>query len=198
MDDAIRHTCRSTYPAFHHEGARIQQSIRYIVLHSTEGTTAKAAAEYFMQPASGGSANLTLDDTTCYRSLGDFVIPWGAPPLNTHGFHIEQAGFAKWTRAEWMVHEQTIKRAAYKAALRCRWYKIPPRVLTVKQLQDDYGHLEHGSRIPVHRGPLEGGIVTHATISKAFGLSDHTDPGDGYPIDVFLAHVHEYLKDSDL
>lgn len=187
-----QHTCLSTYPAYHHEGARGQASIRYIVLHSTEGPTAQGAAEYFVSPDSGGSANLCLDDNQCYRSLGDFVIPWGAPPLDTNGFHIEQAGYAAWTRAEWLAHERTIERAAYKAALRCRWYKIPPRLLDQAGLLADFG-TELDGGIPRRPGPLEGGVVTHATISAVYHESTHTDPGPGYPIDVFMAHLHAYL-----
>jgi len=191
VTDTIHHTCRATYPAYNHGGERTQGSIRYIVLHSTEGDTAKGAAEYFTHPESGGSANLVVDDTVCYRCLGDNVIPWGAPPLNTHGFHIEQAGCAKWTRAEWMAHEATIDRAAFKAALRVKWYTIPPRLLDVAALKADYGHAES------HGLPPGGGITTHAVISKAFGLSDHSDPGPNYPLDVFMAHLEKHLA-SDL
>lgn len=191
LTDTIQHTCRSTYPAFNHGGERTQASIRYVVLHSTEGDTAKGAAEYFTHPQSGGSANLVVDDTVCYRCLGDNVIPWGAPPLNTHGFHIEQAGYAKWSRTEWMAHEQTIERAAFKAALRCKWYRIPARLLDVAALKKDYGDAETKGLAP------GGGITTHAVISAAFGLTNHTDPGDSYPLDVFLDHLDRHLA-SDL
>ncbi len=201
--DPYRHTCSSRFPAYHHSGARIQQSIRYIVLHSTEGPTAEGAASYFMSPDSGGSANLVVDDRSCYRSLGDFVVPWGAPPLNANGFHIEQAGYAAWSREDWLAHEETIVRAAYKAALRCRWYKIPPRLLDVAALERDFGTLpvtgdSNTTSIPYRPGPLEGGIVTHATISAAYRQSDHTDPGAGYPADVFMQYLHRWLEDKNL
>ena len=39
----------------------------------------------------------------------------------------------------------------------------------------------------------EGHVTTHATISKAYGQSSHTDPGAGYPLDVFLAYVKKFI-----
>ena len=189
IPDPITRECRTDYPAFHHEGERRAASIRYIVLHSTEGPTAEGAARYFMEPGSGGSANLVVDDFRCYRCLPDTVIPWGAPPLNTHGFHIEQAGYAAWTRARWLMHRNLIRRAAYKASLRVRQHKIPLRVLTASELIKDYGQTFDGNFQP---GPLHGGIVTHRVIDQAFHESDHTDPGPNYPLDVFMGYLTKY------
>ena len=191
--DPISRECRHDFAAYHHSGDRRPASIRYIVLHSTEGDTAKDAASWFQNPNSGGSANLVVDDNTCYQTLRDDVIPWGAPPLNTHGFHIEQAGYARWSRAEWLKHEGTIERAAFKAALRVKWYKIRPVVLDVEALKQDFGPDLGNGAIPVNPGGLNGGIVTHHTVSDAYKLSDHTDPGTGYPIDVFMTHLAHYL-----
>jgi hypothetical protein len=143
-----------------------------------------------MQPASGGSANLVVDDGRCFKTLLDHVIPWGAPPLNTLGFHIEQAGMAAWTRREWLKHRKTVERAAYKAALRCKWYRIPPVELDVDGLRRDFGQEFQGTHQP---GPLNGGVVTHATISAAYHETDHTDPGEGYPMDVFLDYLKGFL-----
>lgn len=173
--------CLTTYHAVHSSGARAAQLVRYIVLHSTEGDTAEGAARYFTTQASGGSSNLVVDDTVCYRVLNDLVVPWGAPPLNTSGFHIEQTGYAAWTRAEWLRHHPTIERAAYKASLRCERFKIPARVLNVAQLRADFAKHEPA-----------GGVVTHATISAAFAESTHTDPGHGYPLDVFMQRLDSY------
>jgi len=178
----IQAECLTTYRAIHSSGPRTARLIRYVVLHDTEGPTAQGAAEYFTAPESGGSSNLVVDDNDCFRVLDDLVIPWGAPPLNTSGFHIEQAGYAAWSRAQWLEHSPTITRAAFKASLRCKWYSIPPRVLNVAQLRADFAQHQPG-----------GGIVTHATISAAFAESTHTDPGHGYPIDVFLSRLQGFL-----
>ena len=178
----IQADCLTTYRAVHTSGARSAGLVRYVVLHDTEGDTARGAAEYFTHPESGGSSNLVVDDHECYRVLDDLLIPWGAPPLNTSGFHIEQAGYAAWSRAQWLEHGPTISRAAFKASLRCTRFRIPARVLNVAQLRADFAKHEPG-----------GGIVTHATVSAAFAESTHTDPGHGYPIDVFLTRLQSFL-----
>jgi hypothetical protein len=195
LPDPLARECRDDHPAYHHEGERRQASIRYIVLHSTEGGTAESVAKYFMTPQSGGSANIVVDDFACYRCLADTIIPWGAPPLNTHGFHIEQAGYAAWSRARWLLHRGTIRRAAYKAAQRCRWYKIPARILTAAELERDFGKdfIQHDGTAIFQPGPLHGGIVTHRVIDDAFHDSTHTDPGPSYPLDVFMKYLNGFL-----
>ncbi len=200
MIEPVARECHSQFPAYHHEGERMQRSIRYIVLHSTEGGTARSVAEYFMQPSSGGSANLIVDDFECYRCLGDNVAPWGAPPLNTHGLHIEQAGYAAWPRWRWLLHRNTVRRAAYKAALRHKWYSIPVRVLDVEALIDDFGSYVavEGAEPRFEPGPLRGGIVTHKTISAAYHQTSHTDPGPGYPLDLFVKYVNGFLGAQQL
>jgi hypothetical protein len=167
--------CITRLKAVHTSGPRKASDIRNIVMHSTEGPTAAGAAGWFANPKSSGSANLVVDGKECYRTVDDLVVPWAAPPLNTKGFHIEQAGYTHWTRAEWLAHTPTLDRAAYKAALRAVEYKIPIRFV----------------------GPLglrlgRRGFTSHAAVSKAFRQSDHTDPGTGYPWDVFLALVKRY------
>ncbi len=193
IPDPVARGCRTGYPAYHHSGDRLLSSIRYVVLHCGEAPSAESIARGFMLPSSTGSSNLAVDDFRCFKPLLDHVIPWGAPPLNTHGFHVEQAGYAAWPRSRWLLHRNTVRRAAYKAALRCRWYRIPTVLLTPEQLRKDYGQEFQGTFQP---GPLAGGIVTHRTVSEAFGDSNHTDPGDGYPLDVFMSYLRDYASRS--
>lgn len=174
----VKAGCLTTYTAVHNSGGRTKEDIKYIVLHSTEGPTAQGAASWFTNPNSGGSANIVVDDKVCYLTLHDLTTPWGAPPLNKNGFHIEQAGYTAWNKAQWMLHLNTIRRAAYKAALRCKWYGIPPVFLSVADL----------------KAGKKSGITTHNNISLAFGQSNHTDPGKGYPISTFMWFLNRYLK----
>src|SRR5947199_8146152 len=163
---ALSATCSTKYRAGHDSGARSPDTICYVVLHSTESASARSSAQYFTSPASGGSANLVVDDLSCSHTVPDLVIPWAAPPLNTSGFHIEQAGFAAWSRTRWLAHLLTIRRAAYKAAVRCKTHGIPLTLLGPTQLE----------RIGTHPQPGHGGITTHAAVSAAFHDSSHTDP----------------------
>jgi hypothetical protein len=157
------------------DGHRPLSVVRYIVIHDTEGGTAKSIAAYFEHNPSGYT-HLVVDDVDCYRCLENTAIPRGAPGANTHGFHIEQCGFAKWSVPIWKKHLNTIKRCAYKTALHCHKFNIPP--VWIKA--DD-----------IKRG-LDG-VTSHAECSKAFG-GDHYDPGPGYPTSLFMFYVRRYYR----
>ena len=143
-------------------------------MHDEENASAAAAAAWFANPHSRGSAHLCVDDRECYRTLGDAQIPWGAPGANRFGFHIEQAGFARWSSAIWKSHLLTLRRGAYKAALHCHAFGIPPQFVSAR-----------GLRLGVK------GITTHAECTKAFG-GDHTDPGLFWPRRLFMSYVRRY------
>lgn len=171
--------CSVKYKAVHHDGPRKPSEIGWIVVHSTEGATAVGAAKWFCNPKSTGSANLVVDDNYCYRTVDDLVIPWGSPPLNRRGFHIEFAGYAAWSRAEWLKHKRELERGAWKAAQRCLVYKIPVRQVGAVGLR-------LGRK----------GITSHNAVSKAWRKSDHHDPGTGFPWDVFMSFVETYVSEQ--
>jgi hypothetical protein len=100
-------------------GPRKASSIRLVVIHSAEGSSAAGVANYFAGTAQA-STQLAADDKECWRMLPDLVIPWGAP--------------GAWTRMEWFAHEAMLRRSAYKAAKWCWLYGISPRWLSDKQL----------------------------------------------------------------
>jgi N-acetylmuramoyl-L-alanine amidase len=169
-------TCNTQYHAVHNSGTRPLSEIDLVVMHATQGGTARSVASYFASQDSGGSAHLTVDDYDCYRSLRDDEIPWGAPGANYHGFHIEQCGWSSWLRSMWSnTHRKTITRAAYKTAFHCKRYGIQRRFLTHDQLA---------------RG-MRDGITTHWECTQAFG-GDHTDPGNGWPRLLFMTLVKSY------
>src|SRR5580765_5876462 len=126
----IKAPCDRTYHAVHSSGERSLNLVTMIVLHSEEAGTAKSAAMWFTNPDSQGSAHLCVDDNICYRTLGNDEIPWAAPGANTNGFHIEMPGFARWNQNAWILHRNTLKRAAYKTALHCRLFGIPTKFLS--------------------------------------------------------------------
>lgn len=168
--------CKTDYTAVHTSGTRTTTGLKWIIIHDTEGPTAKGAAEWFANPASQGSAHLVVDDDECYRTLADDVIPWGAIGANDLGVHIEQAGFAAWTRAQWLEHVATVERCAQHAAEWCKAYGIPAVILT-----------------PEEMAAGQKGIATHATVTAAFKKDTHTDPGPNYPLDVLLENVKKHL-----
>lgn len=178
--EPITTNCHTDYKAVHSSGTRPVSAVKWIVMHSTEGGTAKSVAEYFTNPASGGSAHLVVDDNTCYRCLPNEAVAWGAPGANENGFHIEQCGYAAWTSAEWEHHLNELHRGAYKAALHCKLFHLPARFV-------DAAGLKLGHR----------GITTHAEVSKAFpnNSGNHHDPGTGWPRALFMSLVAHYLAE---
>ncbi len=172
----IKANCNTRYHARRSSGRRPLSVVDLIVMHCTQGSTAQAAASWFANPDSAGSAHLCVDDNFCFRTMEDNEIPWGAPGANYHGIHIEQAGFVTYSKAIWSnTHRRTIMRAAYKAAHRCKKYGISTRFLTSNQL----------------RQGIRDGITTHYECTKAFG-GNHTDPGPNWPRFLFMALVRMY------
>ncbi len=177
MKTPVESVCDRSYTALKTSGTRPITDILWIVLHSEEAPTAESAARWFTNPKAQGSAHLCVDDNVCYRTLRNQDVPWAAPGANKQGFHIEQAGFAAWQNAGWMLHRDTLKRAAYKTALHCRLFGLPVTFVTAAGLKRN-----------------KPGVTTHAECTKAFG-GDHTDPGIFWPRRYFMALVRGYWGD---
>jgi hypothetical protein len=181
--DPISAPCRRDYTAVKTSGTRNVKNVRWIVMHDEEASTAASAASWFENRNAGGSAHLCVDDKVCYRTLPNDTVAWGAPGANEEGFHIEQAGFARWSAVIWKSHLLTLRRAAYKAALHCHVFGLPPVFVTAPGLKAG-----------------KKGVTTHAECTKAFG-GDHTDPGAFWPRLLFMGLVRRYyaqLSDSNL
>jgi hypothetical protein len=170
--------CSREFRARYTSGKREPGNVLWIVLHDEEASSAESAARFFTlvqpDPRRRGSAHLCVDDDACYRTLENDDVPLGAPGANHAGFHIEQAGFAKWSTTTWLLHRRTLRRAAYKAALHCVIFNVPPVFRFAADLRRN---------LP--------GVTTHRECSKAFG-GNHTDPGPFWPRRTFMRYVREY------
>ena len=171
---SIKASCRIRWAA-HNSGPRSRSQLKWIVLHDTEGGSAASVANQFASPDATASTQLVVDQIECYRMVLDLTIPWGAPGGNTAGLHIEQVGWAHWTRGEWLAHDRTLRRSAYKAARWSKAYGIPLRWVGKWGLK--LGHK---------------GVTTHNELSRAFLPGGHTDPGPNFPKDVWMRYAKEY------
>ena len=173
--------CKSEYKASYHGGLRSVHAITLIVEHATQGGTALSNAKYFAEPKTpdsgpGGSAHLTVDENECYRCLPNNIIAYAAPGANSQGFHIEQCGFSSWNPLTWMKHYRTLNRAAYKTAVHCHLFRIPPVFIFAADIRAS-----------------KKGVTTHAEVTKAFpNIGDHTDPGLFWPRRYFMRRVRTY------
>ncbi len=161
-----------------------RRKVRVIVIHSMEapekGETAENVARFFQNTDSPASAHLCIDNNSIVQCVFDNNVAFAAPGCNHDGIQLELAGFARQTREEWMdaFSILMLENAANAAAQYCLKYDIPPVHLTNAELKSG-----------------EKGIVGHVQATQVFKISTHTDPGDGFPWDHFIARVAHHLAE---
>lgn len=164
--------------ARHFRDVTSRRAVRVIVIHSMEapekGETAENVARFFQNTERPASAHLCIDNNSIVQCVLDNDIAFAAPGVNSDGIQLELAGFAKQTRAEWLdpYGVLLLENAANATAQYCLKYDIPVRHLTNAELKAG-----------------EKGIIGHVQASAVYKKSDHTDPGEGFPWDHFLARV---------
>lgn len=153
------------------------RKLRLIVIHSTQSPcnqgSARSVADYFAR-GPGASSHYICDPTATVQCVDDADTAWCAPNANADGLHIEQCGYAEWSRTEWltdgvgqMIRTQVAPLVAAKAAQ----YGIPLVALTPDQVAAG-----------------AAGICQHIDITNAYpGSGSHWDCGSSYPMDVLLA-----------
>jgi N-acetylmuramoyl-L-alanine amidase CwlA len=163
------------------------RQIDLVVVHTMEapekGETAEACARYLSRlPATRkASVHFCVDADEEIRCLPDRHVAYAAPGANHNGLHIEHAGYARQTPAEWAdaYSERMLRRSARLTASLCKRYGIPVRFVGP-------AGLKAGRR----------GVTTHAAVTKAFPgpARTHWDPGPGFPIRHYLELVRAQLK----
>ncbi|MFI0265696.1 peptidoglycan-binding protein [Streptomyces luteogriseus] len=156
--------------------------IRLVVIHDMEApeksTTAEAVARYFAGGTVKASAHICVDNDSAVRCVNDNDRAWHAPGANSDGLGLEIAGYARQSRAEWLdaYSKAALDQAAKVTADWCTKYDIPVRHLTLSEIKAG-----------------KKGIVGHVDVSKAYGQTDHWDPGPNFPWDHFLARVKHFM-----
>lgn len=163
--------------------------VRLIVIHSMESqekpNTAETVAAWFGgATAPKSSAHVCVDSNSAVTVVDDSDIAWAAPGANNDGLHIEIAGRANQTTAEWSddYSRRALIQAAKVAAKWCVKYKIPAVLLTPDEVADKETK----------------GICGHVTVTKAFPkLGTHTDPGKNFPWKLFIDHVQSLINKTN-
>lgn len=170
-----------------------------LVPHTMEwaekSSTAEACAAFFKKPGSRkvvskegvvsfqpiiASAHLCIDSDSIVQCVPFRHVAFAAPNLNANGIHIEQAGFARQTDADWhdpFSSAMLVNMSKLLAALASD-FDIPLVRLSLDEVRD----------------PSARGVCTHHDGTRAFKIvGGHTDPGPNYPIDEVLEQARAYL-----
>lgn len=157
---------------------------RYITIHNTSNdATAEGEASYAKVRTDGTSSHYYCDHDSIVQSLD---TDWcaghvGSLEGNTYGISYEITGFNGWTRAQWLANVAWDKLTAC-IARDCKQFGIPVRRLTVAEM----------------KLKTQAGFITHNDARLAWGGTDHTDPGAGFPMDHLLARVSAALNGDDM
>lgn len=171
--------------AYHHSAGH-NLPVNRIVVHGTVSATvrggARAVANYFQSPTSGGSAQVVVDPGEAVRCAYDDVIAWHAPP-NTHSLGIEFCDWVTWNQGngQTVADKDPFWKGRTEAEFNARW-----------DLKDWDDMLRLGAKVvadwatayqvPVTRLGVQDllngarGATGHAEVAQAWKMSDHTDP----------------------
>lgn len=179
-------------PCDKHSGKRTHTQM--LVVHSIESPLANGYAVSMAKNWLGkwydgngalieASSNVIVSPDTLVRSVHTDYAAWHASWANSLSVGYEQAGYAAFTRAQWLTDlgKTQIDRLAREMALDAELYGIPLVWLTRAQVNA----IAAGDR-------TIKGLVTHAVIDPA----NRTDPGSSYPYDVLLASIRKYAGGS--
>lgn len=160
------------------------RKVDVVVIHTMESPegvdTAESVASWFAgSTAPQASAHYCVDSNSIVQCVREEDVAWAAPGANSDGIHVEHAGRANQTAAQWAdaYSRKELDVSAGLVADITRRHGIPARWLSVADLKA-------GRR----------GITSHANVSLAFRKSNHTDPGPGFPSGAYVALVAKKRK----
>lgn len=163
---------------------RPTHQIRNIIIHVTvnaPGTPAENVAEYQLNTRSGSYHELT--DTSIKHLIENTPdwLTWSSGNYgNDIGWHRSFVMWGSETRAQWLQYDAMLREAAKRDAEKCIEFNIPPVKLTAADLRA-------GKR----------GFTGHLETGQAWGGTDHVDPGTGFPWDIYLGYVRDYINGTN-
>jgi N-acetyl-anhydromuramyl-L-alanine amidase AmpD len=175
------------------KASRPDASLHWLVLHTMEaaekGTTAEACAEYFRTTTRQASAHYCIDVDSVVQCVSLHDIAWAAPGANRNGVHLEHAGYAKQSPAEWAdaYSSAMLARSAKLGGSLVQRLSLPVQFIDRDKLRAARKLIDAGKACP---NELRG-ITTHNEVSQAFKQSTHYDPGAAFPMQAYLTLVKE-------
>jgi hypothetical protein len=155
----------------------------HIVIHTTESDREPGGelnvASWLARTDYRASAHFVIGPERTLRTVDLADTAWGVGSIgNATGVQLELIGHAHHDRDTWLLPDgqALLCRAAALTAALSVTYDIPLRRVEVQGLRDGVA-----------------GVAGHHAYTLAFGGSTHTDPGDGFPWDSFLAQAASML-----
>lgn len=163
-------------PKFNFGGPRSTNALKGVCVHTSEGNpniTAENLANYQLTSQTG-SYHVIVDLTgKRLRENTDDWITWSSGNQgNNILLHICFTARADWTRQQWLDQQKMLRAGATVVAHWCKTYRFPVRKVDTRSLPGILGHDD----------------------TRAWGGTDHTDPGKNFPYDVFAQMVNDALN----
>lgn len=162
----------------------------WLAVHSTESNDRPrvddAAALRDATWWTGSAHAITDDDPGSLLTPAQGCVPyemaaWTLRGGNHYSDNIEQVGWARWTRAEWLARPRLLDNTARWLADR---HRARPWIPLTK-----IGPADVKARRP--------GVIGHVDYTLGTGDGTHTDPGPGYPWDVVIAKARAYAEPQE-
>lgn len=164
-------------------GIRNTSRIKQICIHTTEnstGTPAENIVNYQIRSRSG-SYNIIVDNTRggfSVRNNSDNYGAWSTgSDKDNDMLNLSFATYSANTREQWLAANGMLEEGARLCAGWAKEYGIPVKLISDDELRANVK-----------------GFTSHRQITRALRTSDHTDPGNNFPWDVFFEKVNKHLS----
>lgn len=163
--------------------SRTTAAIKHIIIHTMESPEGVTTAEDVSRWAAGPTApraswHYAVDSDSIVSCVEEEDVAWAAPGANHDGIQIELAGRAGQTPAQW--------RDAFSRAELVLASKLVADICRRRNIKPVHGSNE---ALRLDRRAVYG----HVQASQVFKLSDHTDPGVGFPWEDFMKDVRSLM-----
>lgn len=173
----------------------------FVTIHTGEGILRASDMADYLDDNPGASAHAMVDAATLIANPDPRTVPYddaaytAGGRANDYGLHIELCAFAHMTREQWLSEQDVNLWVPWvnNGAGGWRLIRSPMSMLRraagwVRDVATRYGiALRKINAADLRAG--RSGICGHADTSAAWNQTDHTDPGVGFPWDVFIALV---------
>jgi hypothetical protein len=159
----------------------------WLAVHSTEGNDILRVndAVSLRDAAWWTGSSHAITDNEALLTPAQGCVPydraaWTLRGGNRYSDNIEQVGWARWSRAEWLAHPGTLDHTARWLAERSTARGIPLVKLS-----------------PAEVGARKAGVIGHWDYTLGTGDGSHTDPGPSYPWDVVIDRARAYAAGEE-